>query len=202
MQVSLRKSITLVELIISITLLGVIVLGAVAFHLAGERFLRSSETKVQVLNDLTFVLQHLHKNVLSGTGDYNNPGIDASAARVLAIRQDIGAAGNPNFTPADYSDDRTVVYTFGIAASPNSIMFSNDDGTTWEELTRCFIDIGAPNAFAVNVVNGGVEITNLALRLNPASIKNDSTNPQVTTIDADTSPNRTVYSYSLAHSWQ
>ena len=200
MQVSLKKSVTLVELLISITLLGIIVLGAVAFHLAGERFLSSSERKVQVLNDLTFILQHLHKNVLSGTGDYNNPGIDASAARVLVIRQDIDAAGNPNFTPADYTDDRIAVYTFGIAASPNSIMFSDDDGTTWEELTRCFIDLGAPNAFAVNVIDGGVEITNLALRLNPASSKNDSTNPEVTT--RDTGGNRTVYYYPLIHSWQ
>jgi len=121
----MRKSVTLVELLISIVLLGVMVLGATAFHLSGERFLSSSEKKTQVLNDLTFVLQHLHKNVLLGTGDYNNPGIVASAG-VLNIRQDIDAAGNPNFTPTDYSDDRIVAYLFGIATSPKSIMFSND----------------------------------------------------------------------------
>jgi len=196
----MKKSVTLIELLISITLLGIIVLGATAFHLSSERFLGSSEKKAQVLNDLTFVLQHLHKNVLSGTGDYNNPGIDVSVDGVLTIRQDIDAAGNPNFTPADYSDDRIVVYTFGIAASPNSIMFSNDDGATWEELTRCFIDLGAPNAFIINVVDGGVEITNFGLRLEPGSAVDPSSNPEVTTID--TGGSSTVYFYSLAHSWQ
>jgi len=200
MQVSLKKSVTLVELLISITLLGIIVLGATAFHLSSERFLSSSEKKTQVLNDLTFVLQHLHKNVLLGTGDYNNSGVDVPDAGVLTIRQDIDAAGNSNFTPADYGDDRIVVYTFGIAASPNSVMFSDDDGATWEELTRYFIDLGVPDAFDINVVNGGVEITNFVLRLEPGSDVDPSSNPEVTTID--TGGSSTVYFYPLAHSWQ
>jgi len=195
----MRKSVTLVELLISIVLLGVMVLGATAFHLSGERFLSSSEKKTQVLNDLTFVLQHLHKNVLLGTGDYNNPGIVASAG-VLNIRQDIDAAGNPNFTPTDYSDDRIVAYLFGIATSPKSIMFSNDGAPPWETLTRCFIDLGGSNDFGINIADGGVEITNLALMLDPTLPADPSKNPQVTTID--TGGNRTVYFYPLVHSWQ
>jgi len=193
------KSATLVELIISIVLLGVIVLGAIAFHLSSERMLTSSEKKTQVLNDLSFVLQHLHKNILLGTGDFNNQGLIAVAAG-LTIRQDIDAVGVQNLTPADYSDDRMVVYTFGIADSPNSIMFSENDGATWEELTRCFINLGGPETFAVNIVDGGVKITNLALRLNPGSAVDPRSNPQVTTIDSGS--NSTVYFYSLGHSWK
>jgi len=199
MQVSLKKSATLVELLISMVLLGVIVLGAVAFHLSSERFLGSSERKTQVLNDLTLVLQHLHKNVLLGTGDINHQGINTSADG-LTIRQDITAAGVSNSTPADYSDDLLVAYTFGTGASPNSVLFSNTDGASWEVLTNCFVDLGGGSAFEVNIVNGGVEVKNLALRLEPGSSADPSTNPEVTT--RDTAGNSTVYFYPLAHSWK
>lgn len=195
----MKKSVSLVELIISMTLLGIIVLGASAFHLSSSRFLSSSEKKTQVLNDLTFALQHLHKNVFLGTGDSNNPGIDVSVPGVLSIRQDINSAGNSNLTPDDYSDDRVVAYTFGVAASSDSIMFSDDDGASWEVLTRSFINFGGSNSFALNIANGGLEIANFALRLDPGSAADAGSNPEVTTIDAGGNP--TVYFYPLAHSW-
>ena len=187
MQVSLKKSITLVELIISVTLMGVIILGAVAFHLAGGKLLTSSETKTRVLNDLSFVLQHLQKNILTAKGSADNPGISVNVAgNTLSLIKE---------------GTQTANYTFGVAASPNSIMFSDDNMVTWEQLTSSFIDLGAPNAFEIDIVNGGIKIANLALRLDPTSVKNDSTNPEVTTIDADSLPNPTVYFYSLAHTW-
>ncbi len=198
MQASLKKSATLVELLISIALLGIIVLGAIAFHLSSERFLGSSERKTQVLNDLTLVLQHLHKNVSLGTGDINHQGISTTADS-LTIRQDITAAGVSNSTPADYSDDLVVAYTFGAAASPNSVMFSNTDGASWEELTGRFVDLGGGAAFALSIANGGVAVSNLALRLEPGSAADPSSNPQVTI--RDTTGSSTVYFYPLAHSW-
>lgn len=182
----MKKSVTLVELLISLTLLGVIVLGAGAFHLASERFLTSSEGKTQILNELSFVLQHLQKNILIATGSADNQGIFVSSAgHALPLIQ-----GSQN-----------VLYTFGVPASPNSIMFSNDGGVSWEELSRRFVDLGGPDAFNIVLVNGGVQIENLALRLDPAIAKDDRNNPEITTIDSDASPNRTVYFYSLAHSW-
>ncbi len=175
MQVSLKKSVTLVELLISVSLLGVIVLGAIAFHLAGEKFLTSSERKAQVLNELTFVLQHLQKNILTATGSVNNPGIRV-VGNILLLTQ----------------DTQNVDYHFDTGG--NTIRFRVNAGG-WENLTERFINPG----FAIARVDGGVQITNLALRLNPADTKNDSTNPEVTTIDAR--GNRTVYFYSLSHSW-
>ena len=191
MQVSLKKSITLVELIISITLLGVIILGATAFHIAGERFLTSSETKTQVLNELTFILQHLRKNILVATGDITNIGINITILppkTVLEITQ----------------ESRTVQYEFG-AGPGNRIRFRvkppGPGVIPWEILTESFIDLGGlmPFGISLDTDDGGLAITNLALRLDPTSPKNDSTNPEVTTID--TSGGRTVYFYSLSHSW-
>ena len=192
MQVSLKKAITLVELLISVTLMGIIVLGAIAFHLAGERFLVSSETKARVLNDLSFVLQHLQKNILLATGSADNPGINVDAAGInLSLEQIVD--NDPNVT-------RTVDYQFDTVG--NTIRF-RVDAAEWKNLTSSFIDLGPPNAFAIAVDDGGVKITNLALRLDPdpASAMNDSTNPQITTIDTNDPPNRTIYFYSLAHTW-
>jgi len=180
----MRKSVTLVELIISIALLGVIVLGATAFHLSSERFLSSSEKKTQVLNELTFILQHLHKNVLVAKGNINNIGIRPSGNN-LEITQ----------------ESRTVRYEFGVGPINESIRFRilPPGGTPWEILTESFVDLGF--GISLNTADGGLAITNLALRLDPALPEDPSKNPQVTTIDTDAG-RRTVYFYSLAHSWQ
>ena len=175
MKVSLKKSVSLVELLISISLLGVIALGAIAFHLSSERFLTSSERKTQVLNELIFILQHLQKNILIVTGSADNPGMSVVGKR-LKLDQ----------------DTQTAEYSFNPAGKV--IRFRIDAGG-WERLTSRFVNSG----FGFDIVDGGVEITNLALRFNPDLPKDDSTNPEVTTIDSG--GNRTVFFYSLSHSW-
>ncbi len=179
------------------TLLGVIVLGAVAFHLSAERFLSSSEGKTQVLNELMLVLQHIQKNVLMATGDIGDVGIwVAGAPPILRIRQDInGATGVVNRTPENYADDRIVGYRFDLGTGV--IDFEGTD-----ILTNGFVqEAGFPfNIRAGAAVNGGVEITNLAVRVNPAFPEDSNTNPQVSTID--TGGSRTVYFYSYVHTWR
>jgi len=179
------------------TLLGVIVLGAIAFHLSAERFLSSSEARTQVLNELVLVLQHIQKNVMMATGDVANVGVwVAGAPPILRIRQDISAAtGLPNNTPDNYADDRIVGYRFDLGAG--TIDYEGVD-----ILTRGFVLIPA-FPFSVNagaMVNGGVEINNLAIRLDRLLPADPSTNPEVST--RDTGGSRTVYFYSYTHSWQ
>lgn len=192
----MKRSVTIVELIISMVLLGVIVLGASAFNFSANRFLTSSEKKTQVLNDLTFVLQHLHKNIILGTGDIVNSGITIPATRRLAIRQDLNSSGTPNYTPSNYSDDRTVVYAFGVVGSSYAIMFSNNNGTTWEVLTRSLVS----SSLVINLVDGEVEIKNLSLRLDPSSPADSRHNPEVST--QDLLGKTTVYFHPLAQSWK
>jgi len=130
-----KTAVTLVELIISLVLLGIIVLGAIAFSIATTEFLGSSEKKSEILNDMTFLLDHIQKHVLYGIGDETNSGTlvannntmavfvqtSASSFRVR-IRQDIPdtlphaqftyTSAVRNLTPWDYSDDRFIVYEF------------------------------------------------------------------------------------------
>ena len=194
----MRKSVTLVELIICMILLGVIVLGAIAFHLSAERFLSSSEGKTQVLNDLTFVLQHLQTNVLLATGDITDIGIDATGITILRLRQDKDAAGNLNFTPDDYTDDRWVRYEF--RPNPNhDVRFRVEGAGNWETLSSRYLFF-APVAFRFDLINGGVRVSNLIMRQDPMLPQDPNTNPEATTVDSVL--NRTVYFYSYLHTWQ
>jgi hypothetical protein len=174
----MRKSVTLVELLIAIGLLGVIVLGAISFDVASREFLSSSEEKVTVLNELTFVLEHIHKNVLLGVGDFRRRavGIDSSGVNpVLFIWQDLTVAGNPLNTPQDYSDDRKVEYIFD--ATNHLITFEiNDQVSAAETISDKLISITA----TVDANANSVIINNFVFRRDPALAVDPHSNPEVT----------------------
>ena len=68
----MRKSTTLIELLIAVSLLSVVILAAATFDIASRNFLRASQRKAEVVNDATLVLDHMHKNILSAIGDIHN----------------------------------------------------------------------------------------------------------------------------------
>ena len=205
----MRKSATLMELMIAVVLLALIVLAAGSFEVASRYFLRSTETKVDALNELTFVLEHLHKNILLGIGDNADPanvGIVLAPVGctgtdcVLSIRQDVDVQ-----TPSDYSDDKIVQYRFD--SDNNKIEFDNGTGS-WKELTDNFIDLGAygGSAFGIQITSsGGVQIDHLATVYDAVKYKNNEdrdprTNAVVTT--EDTQGSATIFFYPLSHSWR
>lgn len=72
-------TVTLIELVMAIALLGVIILGAVSFEMASRYFLRSSKRKLKLLNEMSYILEHISLNVKIAIGDNNNPGIIMSS---------------------------------------------------------------------------------------------------------------------------
>ena len=64
-----KKAITLIELLIAISLLAAIILGAIAFEMFSRRILRSSERQVALLNDASYALERMTKDALQGIGD-------------------------------------------------------------------------------------------------------------------------------------
>ena len=137
----MKKAVTLIELLIAVFLLTAIILGVISFDVASRKFLRSSERKVEVINNLTLVLEHIDKNVLMAIGDKNRPAIivaNNAGVFTIYIRQDIdptvsssNVAGYLLKTPWDYTDDRWATYVF----DPNthkitfSVFNSNAAGT-------------------------------------------------------------------------
>jgi hypothetical protein len=64
----MKKSTSLLELIIAIALVGLVLLGVTAFDTASRKFLHSSERQNQVLNEGALILDHMDRNALMGIG--------------------------------------------------------------------------------------------------------------------------------------
>lgn len=206
----MKSSATLVELIIAITLLALIILAAGTFDIASRYFLRSSETKVECINDLTYVLEHLHKNILQATGsvgdlglwvcEHNDPvctsGWGGSAIVTDAIS--LFVRHDADLNPSTTTGDVTKQYLF----KPNEHEVLFFDGANWRQLTDKFIDLGD---FSIELTDrGGILITNFATAFNPSdyldgSNRDPTTNPIVTT--QDIGDEETVFFFPLTHSW-
>lgn len=180
-----KKTLSLVELIIAIALLGVIVLGAFSFDIGSRHLLRASETKTQVLNEATLVLDYITKDALRGIGDMIDPALSINVAGFLLIKQD----GNPD----------NGVLGNGIRDVSNAvdhvIAYGLNNNT---DIIRCNITVDPPviNPAACQVlsrraINAGFVITpnpivdntahiSVTLRFNPAQARDAFNNPQVT----------------------
>lgn len=153
------KSVTLVELLIAISLLGVIILGVVAFELISQELFITSERKTHVLNELTYVLDHLHRKTFEGSGNLTNPAITWNGGSGTV---QVNKAGIPF---ANYTFDNTT----------HKVSFN--DGITAYPLTSCFIN--ATGNFQVRQEDGGLFIDNLTFRYQPAADVDLEDNPQV-----------------------
>lgn len=168
-----RKSVTLVELIIAVSLFIAIIAGVMSFDVASREFFASSERKTDVLNDLTFVLEHLHKNVTIGIGD------DTGGRRAINVSQNDPVAGaititinqDTPLTPANYGDDTAVTYVFDPAPGINQVTFQG------EILSRKL------TAVTIQETDGGLEILNITMLDDPSTAMDERTNPQVIVTD-------------------
>lgn len=186
----MKQTVTLAELIISIALLGVIILGVAAFDMSSRYFLKSADLKSKILNEMTFVLEHINKNVAVATGDRDNLGIRIVNSHQVWIRKDINMFGTPNNTPDKYSDDFWVEYRINpddphkleVCADFNITANSCED--IYESLTSKLVrDTTNPNndfSFSQDLDNGVLlGINNLRLRYDPSSKRDATTNPEV-----------------------
>ncbi len=181
----MKKTITLIELLIAISLLSVVVLGAIAFVQASRQFLGSSERRVEVLNEATFILEHIHKNILLGIGHRNrlstalvpNPAVLGSPGAdniFIVIFQDMDLAGNMLNTPENYLDDRHVNYRIESAALGHRELFRTAEHLDWEVLSDKLVSI----ELSLDA-NNQLVINNFVLRLNPANAVDARDNPEV-----------------------
>ena len=187
----MKKTLTLIELIIAITLMGIVIMGGMSIYYSGQEIFTSSDRKLTVLNDFAYVVEMIHKDVSMASGDASNPGIsldlsNPGSKKGIVIRQDISklafpGPGDSNNTPFDYSDDRVIVYWF---YSFNWIIIDDYIGPGGEDMpSKCWIDLGGANPFGLVLRDGGVEIQNLAFRFDPTKPADPHDNPEVTSID-------------------
>lgn len=190
----MKKVITLAELIISIALLGVIVLGVTAFDVGSRYFLQSSDRKTQVLNEMTYILEHIGKNVSLATGDVNNPGVDVVDARTVRIREDVlwveyRVQGNSN----------------NLEFCPDFNINTSSCNTNYETLTfRLRRNVGEPNNdFYFSQDPNQIlplSIYNLRIRYDPSANRDATTNPEAVMTIIEGSNQVPVAFNSFSHS--
>ena len=80
------KAFSLVELVMAITLLGLILLAASSSDIGSRRFFSSSQRAAKVLDDANFIIEHMHKNIIQAKGNKTDKGYSVPDAHTLALR--------------------------------------------------------------------------------------------------------------------
>lgn len=102
-----NKSVTLLELITSITLLGIVVLLLASLDAYSHYHVINADRRARIQNELTYALEDMSKTIIRATGDINNQGIRPVGAR-FRVRVD----NNTPPTPYNYNDDTWVTYAW------------------------------------------------------------------------------------------
>lgn len=167
-----KRSVTLVELILASILLSVVILSAVSIDMTARYFFRSSDQKVQVLNDVGFLTEHVKSTVSCAHGWYSDHGYDLAAIQPsswLRIRLDGG-------TPSDFTDDTWVQYRFDSATNEISYCSDWNGGCTVAEktLSNRIMDMG----FSLASSDTGV-LLDIGARFDPSKAADPKLNPEV-----------------------
>jgi len=98
-----NKSITLVELLISMVIMSIVILGIYSVIAFSTNQIVSSSRKSKVQSDLAFALEHMSKYAQQATGNFSNPAFTYLGTS-LRVRIDF------NNTPFDINDDPWLRY--------------------------------------------------------------------------------------------
>lgn len=113
MIISSRRSITFVELLIAIALLGLLVIAVFSVDNYARFHLITSDRRARIQNEASFVLEHMSKYVSQGVGAQPASPPLEQIANGFRVRVDMNLTRIPpeNPTPEDLSDDNWIGYT-------------------------------------------------------------------------------------------
>ncbi len=114
------RGMTLTELMVSVILVGLIMLGIASVDFATKQSQQTTTRSGLVAMQTGAMMLDIVKNVSMATGTFSNPGIRSSQVPTshpcyaplldLCVRRDINSSGVNNNTPTDFSDDNWVCY--------------------------------------------------------------------------------------------
>lgn len=130
MPVNFRKSVTLIELLIAMSLLAVMILGINSIDIFSRFHFFSTDRQAKVQNDVSFCLEHMTKNLASAIGNEllsaQNPTVFISPNSTNTAILSVFADGNGNGirdAAGGINDDRWIGYTFN--SSTNILSYCN-----------------------------------------------------------------------------
>ena len=159
----MKRAISLIELIISMSLMGVVILGATVFDASSSKFMGSSERKTVVTNELHLVLDYMQKDASNSTWQFVS--VPVGGGTGLQMFQDL--TSNPSNPGAWH-----ITYVFGRVSS-TSIERCDSLGVC-VLLSQRFIApaFNVPNTYTAS-------FTTPTVRYSPSTAIDNSTNPQV-----------------------
>jgi len=163
-QYSVKRGITLIELLISLVLMTMIVLSFASFDLYGRYHVLTADRRARVQNDVAFVLEHMTKEISKAEGDVNHQPIlipsPPPGGRMEQIQfnsKDCGCVMSYDFygTPAGYPFGYLVEFCeWGVPAAGKTISkkitnvspnYNVTNNYLDIELTGCYDPDGTPN---------------------------------------------------------
>ncbi len=181
----MKKAVTLIELVVAVTIIGGVTLGAFALFNAASDFYRSSDTKSVVLNELTYLLDHIDREVYLATGTPNNPGIDITDHSTDPSNPDEYEVQVTQFDEALYPGlvpSNSVTYFFNATNQDNAgtapahtVIFEDTAGNQ-HTLSRRLIEIEID---PFNPQRGLLEIENIRFCYNPDRDIDERRNPTI-----------------------
>ena len=109
-----RRAVTLLELILAIVLMSLIVLGFTSINTFSRQNVIMAGNRAKLQNSITFVLEHMGRNIARAIGDVNNPPVsfpvtDNCTDSAIRIRIDSDNDGMLNT-----STDKLIDYSYNI----------------------------------------------------------------------------------------
>ena len=138
-----RQSVTLVELLIAISLIGLLVVGITSLSTYANFHLLTSDRWAQVQNELSFTLEDMSKNIVRATGNFNDPGIE-NIAGGFRVRVSVNPDVWISYTQSGNSIQKDVVdlSSRDVILNPGGFTYSQpplDNGTGIKiTLVGCF----------------------------------------------------------------
>jgi Tfp pilus assembly protein PilW len=171
----MKKTITLVELILAMSLLGVIVFAATSIDITARRFFRASDLTAEVVNEASYVMEHIQKHASQAHGWRDAAGYTGWGPEPLAASNTLQIVIDADEDPATNTIPPDVLATYVLAG--NEARFQTNLMPQPEVLSYKIIQL----QFDSIANNSAVRVTVRA--------RHDPTNP---TIDPKTNPEETL----------
>jgi len=108
-----NKSVTLIELLISMVVISIMVLSFYSLETFGHQQVMSAARRTKVQNSLAYALEHIGKYVQQANGDSSNKAIRYYGATGFSVYVDLRSSDDLSnrLTPSDFTDDGRIDYT-------------------------------------------------------------------------------------------
>lgn len=129
-----KKSVTLIELLIAITLMGLVVLAFSSIDLFSRYHVITSDRRAKLQNEVSYILEHMTKEISKAIGDVNQPPVDiSSSGNYTTLKVNIDY--NQNSKRDSIPPDRSIAYVY-ISSPDYEMRYYPDYPSTLEIISQ------------------------------------------------------------------